>query len=769
METLPQDQSASRAAQTQQLKLLLELGRKGTISTLTAAGVVVWVLRDAGLGMALWAWVAATLGLSMLRVVATTKGLRQPDGPWARIYMAGILGSGLVWGSSLYLLGHELSFEMNAFLAFVIAGVAAGSVAVIGPVSWLYQSYLLLVSIPSGLELLSRPEPIYRPMSALILLGAASLMLAARSYQRAVLDASQLGASNLALVDGLRASNEQLQAASRARELADARFRSAFEDSPIGMAFCDGIEIREANAALGRYFECEPRVLVGRSLRSLASASLSAEEQQQLGQSLEELRSGEYLLETCAHQPRWFAVTFARLGIEGDDVERPVVAQFNDITQAREMSSRLIYQARHDELTGLINRREFESRLGVALEQARINGISHALCMFDLDQFKVVNDTAGHPAGDELLRQIANTLAGVVRKTDSLARLGGDEFALLMERCTVDQAQRTAQAVRRSIENLSFTWGEKRFRVSASLGLVPLMTGQESVSDLLSVADAACFAAKEQGRNRVHVYRPSDTELVERQGEMGWVERINRAVDEDRFELWCQVIEPARIGVPSHGTHLEVLLRLREADGRLMMPGAFLPPAERYHVINRVDRWVIRNVLAWFAQHPVAAEGILRCGVNISGQSLTNDDFFAFLTGAMRDLGPLARKFCFEITETAAIASLGAAERLINELRTLGCQIALDDFGSGLSSFGYLKHLPIDFLKIDGLFVRDLLTDPVDFALVRAINEVGKTLGKATVAEFVENDEVRARLAELGVDFVQGYGIGRPRPLDDLA
>ena len=765
---MTQHQNTLRSARAQQQKLLLELGSKGAVSTTVAAAVVVWVLKDAGLGPVLWAWVAAIIAVSAVRVLAAARGLQDPEGPWGRLYMVGILASGLIWGSCVYLLGHHLPFELNAFLAFVLAGVAAGSVAIIGPVSWLYQSYLLLVSIPSGLEFLSRPEPIYRPMSALILLGGASLMLAARSYQRAVLDASNLGASNLALVDGLRASNEQLQEASRARELADARFRSAFEDSPIGMVFCDGTEIREANAAMGRFFECEPRALVGRSLRSLASASLSAEEQQQQGQSLEDLRAGEYLLETTAQQPRWFAVTFARLGVEGEGVERPVVAQFNDITQAREMSSRLIYQARHDELTGLINRREFESRLAVALEQARINGISHALCMFDLDQFKVVNDTAGHPAGDELLHQIATTLSGVVRKTDSLARLGGDEFALLMERCTVDQAQRTAQAVRRSVENLSFTWGEKRFRISASLGLVPLMTGQESVSDLLSVADAACFAAKEQGRNRVHVYRPSDTELAQRQGEMGWVERINRAVDEDRFELWCQVIEPARLGVPSHGTHLEVLLRLREADGRLMMPGAFLPPAERYHVINRVDRWVIRNVLAWFARHPLAAEGIQRCGVNLSGQSLTNDDFFAFLTGAMRDLGPLARKFCFEITETAAIASLGAAERLINELRSLGCQIALDDFGSGLSSFGYLKHLPVDFLKIDGVFVRDLLTDAVDFALVRAINEVGKTLGKATVAEFVENDEVRARLAELGVDFVQGYGIGRPRPLDDL-
>ena len=766
---MTKEQTTPQTASKLQVRLLLELGRKGTISTLIAALVTVWVLKDAGLGADLWAWLAAILGVSGLRLVAANRGLREPGGAWARAYMVGILLSGLIWGSCVHLLGRGLPFELNAFLAFVLAGVAAGSVAIIGPVSWLYQSYLLLVSVLSGLEFLSRPEPIYRPMSALILLGGASLMLAARTYQRAVLDAASLGASNIALVDGLKASNEQLLEASRARELADARFRSAFEDSPIGMVFCEGIEIREANAAMGRFFECDPAALVGRSLSSLASASLSEEERHQLGLSLEELRTGEYLLETSAGQPRWFAVTFARMGVEGDGAARPVVAQFNDITQAREMSSRLIYQARHDELTGLINRREFESRLGVALEQARINGISHALCMFDLDQFKVVNDTAGHPAGDELLRQIATTISGVVRKTDSLARLGGDEFALLMERCTVDQAQRTAQAVRRSVENLSFTWGEKRFRVSASLGLVPLMTGQESVADLLSVADAACFAAKEQGRNRVHVYRPSDTELAERQGEMGWVERINRAVDEDRFELWCQVIEPARLGVPSHGTHLEVLLRLREADGRIMMPGAFLPPAERYHVINRVDRWVIRNVLAWFAQHPVAAEGIQRCGVNLSGQYLTNDDFYAFLTGEMRDLGPLARKFCFEITETAAIASLGAAERLINELRSLGCQIALDDFGSGLSSFGYLKHLPIDFLKIDGLFVRDLLTDPVDFALVRAINEVGKTLGKATVAEFVENDEVRARLAELGVDFVQGYGIGRPRPLDDLA
>jgi len=431
------------------------------------------------------------------------------------------------------------------------------------------------------------------------------------------------------------------------------------------------------------------------------------------------------------------------------------------------MSTRLMYQARHDELTGLYNRREFEERLEAALLRARDAGIPHAVCYFDLDQFKVVNDTCGHAAGDQLLRQIATTLGTVARKTDTIARMGGDEFVLLMEHCTVEQAQRTAQAVRKALEDITFSWGEKRFRVSASIGLVPVSSGLEKVADLLSAADAACFVAKEQGRNRVHTYGPSDQELATRQSEMAWVERINRAIDDDRLELFFQPIEPTVPGGRNE-RHIELLLRLREEDGRLVPPGAFLPPAERYHIITRIDRWVVERILRAFEDEPLLAARIDVCGINLSGQSLTNEEFFEFVRNAMHRLGPRASRICFEITETAAIANIGAAENFIRELRALGCKFSLDDFGSGLSSFGYLKQLPVDHLKIDGVFIRDLLSDPVDYALVRAINEVGKTLGKTTIAEFVENAQIREKLAELGVDCVQGYGVGRPRPLMEI-
>ena len=379
----------------------------------------------------------------------------------------------------------------------------------------------------------------------------------------------------------------------------------------------------------------------------------------------------------------------------------------------------------------------------------------------------MVNDTCGHAAGDQLLRQIATTLGTVARKTDTIARMGGDEFVFLMEYCTVEQAQRTAQAARKALEDITFSWGEKRFRVSASIGLVPVSSGLEKVADILSAADAACFVAKEQGRNRVHTYGPSYQELATRQSEMAWVERINRAIDDDRLELFYQPIE-ATVPGARDSRHIELLPRLREEDGRLVPPGAFLPPAERYHIITRIDRWVVERILRSFEEEPALAAHIDVCGINLSGQSLTNEEFFEFLRDAMRQLGPRASRICFEITETAAIANIGAAENFIRELRALGCKFSLDDFGSGLSSFGYLKQLPVDHLKIDGVFIRDLLSDPVDYALVRAINEVGKTLGKTTIAEFVENDQIRAKLAELGVDCVQGYGVGRPRPLREI-
>ena len=431
-------------------------------------------------------------------------------------------------------------------------------------------------------------------------------------------------------------------------------------------------------------------------------------------------------------------------------------------------SAQLSFQATHDTLTGLCNRQEFESRLRQALNTARLQGQIHALCYLDLDQFKVVNDTCGHIAGDELLRQVAKELSRQTRKTDTLARLGGDEFGLLMSECGLDDARRVAEAARNAIAGYQFSWEGRSFGVGVSVGLVPIKAGSAGIESVMSAADAACYAAKDQGRNRIHVYREEDEELSRRHGEMQWVSRIQAALDEDRFELFYQSIEPVVDDPRTEAMHFELLLRMRDERGDLVPPGAFLPAAERYGLASRLDRWVIDRALRWLHEYGDDLGELGLCSINLSGQSLADEELAQFVIGRLREQRVPANRICFEITETAAISNLSRAVQFIEALKTQGCLLALDDFGSGLSSFAYLKNLPVDFLKIDGMFVRDIVDDPIDYAMVRSINELGKVMGKRTIAEFVENDAILQRLRHIGVDYAQGYGVARPRPLHAL-
>ncbi len=385
-----------------------------------------------------------------------------------------------------------------------------------------------------------------------------------------------------------------------------------------------------------------------------------------------------------------------------------------------------------------------------------------------LDQFKVINDTCGHIAGDELLRQVARIVSANVRSTDTVARLGGDEFALLMERCDVRQASRVADAVREEVAAHRFQWEGKCFGVGTSIGVVPIDAGSASVTEVLRAADAACYTAKDHGRNRVQLYHVDDAALARRRGEMQWVERLGRAIDEDRLRLMAQPIAPLGREAGPRVEHVEVLLRLAAEDGALVPPGAFLPAAERYNMAERIDRWVVEAVLRVVADAAACGQAPKLVAINLSGQSVGSEEFRDFLGERLGAHGALARRICFEITETAAITNLASAASFMEDLKSIGCSFALDDFGSGLSSFGYLKNLPIDYLKIDGAFVKDVLDDPMSLAIVRSINEIGHVLGKRTIAEFVESDAIRHRLAELGVDYAQGYGVGRPVPICEL-
>lgn len=421
------------------------------------------------------------------------------------------------------------------------------------------------------------------------------------------------------------------------------------------------------------------------------------------------------------------------------------------------------YQAAHDSLTGLISRREFESRLQHVLDSSDSNS-EHALCYLDLDQFKVINDDCGHLAGDEFLHQLANILQSKVRKGDTLARLGGDEFGLLMEHCPVGEAVRVAESLRKSVEEFRFAWEKKNFSVGVSIGLVPIISGKSNVKDVLGAADAACYAAKDAGRNRIHIYNPQDVELAKRRGEMKWVTKIKDAIDENRLRLYVQPIV-ALFGEKKDKKHYECLVRMIDEDGKIILPGAFLPAAERYDLSTRIDWWVFESAYAWLEKRPGKSKGLTSCSINLSGHSLGNEEFLQFVVKKIGDGNVLPSSICFEITETVAISRLSKAINFMEVLKDKGCFFALDDFGSGVSSFGYLRNLPVDFLKIDGMFVRDMVDDPIDLEMVRSINEIGHVMGKKTIAEFVENKEILACLKKLGVDYAQGYHLGRPRPI----
>lgn len=451
-----------------------------------------------------------------------------------------------------------------------------------------------------------------------------------------------------------------------------------------------------------------------------------------------------------------------------DDQGRTIYYEgtLTDITEAHELSRQLSYEASHDALTGLINRREFESRLLHALDSGQGEG-PHALCYLDLDQFKVINDSCGHVAGDELLRQLAQTLQTRVRSNDTLARLGGDEFGLLLNKCTMEDAQAVAAGLLKAIEQHQFVWGKNTFSVGASIGLVPISAAFKGIPQLLHAADAACYAAKDEGRNRIHIHHEADGTSAQRHGEMQWLARVKQAFTEQRFFLEAQPIVPIVRGAPDIPSY-ELLLRMRDDQGKVIPPGAFLPAVERYNLSQRLDRWVLDAALNWLATHRAQAERIARIFINLSGDSVGDPQLQSFIQDELHRRGVAPHKLGFEITETAAIGNLTRANQLISALRSSGCAFGLDDFGSGVSSFAYLKALNVDFLKIDGLFVGNIISDAVDLEMVRSITEIGHVMGKKVIAESVESLNVLEKLREIGVDYAQGFAIGMPDALTSI-
>jgi len=428
----------------------------------------------------------------------------------------------------------------------------------------------------------------------------------------------------------------------------------------------------------------------------------------------------------------------------------------------------LSHQASHDMLTGLYNRAEFDRRLHESLSHLKSNDYTATLFYMDLDQFKIINDTCGHVAGDELLRQISQTLKNELRESDFIARLGGDEFGVLLPGCTSTDASKLATKLLKAVRKFHFSWQGKVFQIGVSIGVVPLTSETQSVNNVLSHADVACYAAKEKGRNQVHFYEPTDKELIRKHGEMLWVAQIRHALKHDSFQLYQQPIVSV-VHDSSTKPHYEILLRLTDDDGNLVTPLTFLGAAELYGLMPEIDDWVLRNTFAWMVENTKHCHPFSQIAINLSGQSISNKTFLDRVISQITETGVDPEEICFEITETTAIANLEFANKFIHVLKGMGCNFALDDFGSGMSSFAYLKNLPVDYLKIDGSYVQDLVNDPIDRAMVTAVNQIGHAMGIKTIAEFVEDQATMGALAAIGVDYAQGYGIARPEPLEKLS
>lgn len=436
-----------------------------------------------------------------------------------------------------------------------------------------------------------------------------------------------------------------------------------------------------------------------------------------------------------------------------------VVMVLRDISAEVQAKRTLEWEATHDMLTNLANRRAFERRLEQLFYNARTDGGQHAVIVFDLDHFKVLNDSEGHAAGDELLRQIALLISTQTRSSDMAARLGGDEFALLLADCPLERAETLARNITDAIAKIRFYWGGRPHPVSVSTGVVSIDQHTASAQEALSDADTACYAAKEKGRNQVQVYRPGDADLSRRKATLAWFKRLKHALS---HHLFCLVAQPIRpIGRPGTYEHYEILLRLRETGSELIGPVDFIAAAERYHLMSRIDRWVVEETLASLHRGPEH----ISVAINLSGQTLSDDGFSDFLRQSVRAYDISPERLCFEVTETAVISNLSRAQEFMHEFRSLGYRFVLDDFGSGLSSFAYLKNLPVDMLKIDGSFIRHVDQDATDRAIVEAIVRVSKVMGISTIAEFVERQEILTTLREIGVDYAQGWIIGRPRAL----
>ena len=759
-------EARKRLVHAAHIRILYELSHLAALVSLVVVILVGLAFHDRVDTLDLWLWGLATTVIAAARYLVSRHFMHSVPSDselpwWGRLAVTGSFLQAVAWGGLVFLVSGR-GAESDVFVVlFVLCAFSFGAFATLGFYLPTYLSFAVPIFAAILAWFYAEVPEVSVWMGLLMVVAIVVMSQAGARATRVLRGALLLSYERDAWARQLKEEKERIQVT-----------LGAIDDGVISTD-TDG-RVRYLNAKAERLTGWRFSQIEGRPLSQMLKFKPDPD-----GEPVPDLVAGCLGRGEPLVVPREQTLAVSEHGedslvqVKASPIKDPdagiigAVVVLHDVTELSGMAQAMSYQARHDALTGLLNRKAFEGCLAEALEYVGYDGQGHALCYLDLDQFKIVNDTCGHIAGDELLKHVAEALKELIRETDVMARLGGDEFGILLYRCSAEKAREVADTFVAMIRDFRFTWEDKVFNVGVSIGVVPVDADGSTPTQLLAAADAACYVAKDLGRNRIHVTAADDTEVASRHGEMQLTSQIQRALDDDGFRLRFQRIVP--LGLDADGpVKVELLASMRGQGGQLLPPGAFLPAAERFSMMHRLDRHIVAMGLDYAVSGISELKDVAIFSINLSGQSLADDGFLAFVTGEFERTGVDPTRICFEITETAVITNLDRAMQLIAGLRAAGCKFALDDFGSGLSSFGYLRRLPVDYLKIDGQFVRDMSIDPVNRSMVQAINQVGQIMGLKTIAEFVEDEPTMAVLREIGVDFGQGYGIHKPELLPEL-
>ena len=785
-----------------QLNLLNEQTATSLAATVIVGGILILTLHDKGApGAPLAYWYIAVLALAIgrynvLSVYRKNEITEENVDRWYKVFAISVALSGGIWGYAIFL-AVPSDYLQVVITLLMLAGMASGSALVYAASIRIIAAFNLPMAVIIALSASRSPE-----LSNLVILVAlyfGIVLVAGARTCRAVAESLSLRQENYELIENLLSEKQQivelneklesrvderteqlLQSNERLREeigekahiqksLAHSEelYRSLYHSNPSLFITIDtGGEITSINDYGLQFLGFSREALLGQPVSVLCDNDTASEIARHL----------ELCIADNTDVQRWKSKFTLQSGEQiyvrivaraAPDTDGNVLVHLvcEDITEAQELERSLSFQASHDPLTALYNRREFEARLERVIRDRRQTDVEYAVCFLDIDQFKLVNDTCGHVAGDELLRRISQTLSQHIRDGDTLARLGGDEFAILMAHTSLDDAHNLIERLRAAVEKFTFRWQSKKFQLSASFGITEITNDSGTPADVLRNADTACYVAKDSGRNRIRVHQDDDLVIAQRKSEIDWVTRIDAALSDDRLRISLQPIVAAARR-QEQLAHWEVLLRMLSEDGEIIAPAVFLPSAERFGLMPRIDRWVVNSTIAYLERHHAYADPVCY-SINLSSTSLGDEKFLTFIKGCIRESSASAQQVCFEITETSAIANLANVSEFITELKSVGFRFSLDDFGTGMASFDYLRALPVNYLKIDGSFITDINDNPISLAMVRAVNDIAHLMEMETIAEFVENDDIAATLRALGIDYLQGFGIGKPALVDE--